>query len=170
MMVSKENPQSCMDYLILPARTTEAHCHFLVAKCVSSHGSEGARQKTGRLAAAPEGRMEWSGALQAPLPPLQPIVVWPPLSSFPPLASGLGKEEDEEEDVDIETIFSSDDKGVITRHVMGCRRSRMSRPQTAPSPEVLTWGQGDLRLQLEAELCTAGLWGSPSQIFLPLCL
>lgn len=109
-LVSKENPQSCMDCFILPAHTREARCHFFVAKRAGSHVSEGPRQKTGRKAAASEGRRECSGAWQAPLPPLQPMVVQPPLSSFLPPPSELGREEEEaEEDVDVETVCSSED-------------------------------------------------------------
>ena len=38
--------------------------------------------------------------------------------------------------------------GGLARRVTGSGRPRPSRPQ--PAPEALTWGQGDLRLQLEA--------------------
>lgn len=67
---------------------------------------------------ASEGRGECSGAWQAPLPPLQPIMVRPPLSSFPP----LGEEEEgaEEEDVDVETISSSED------NVLSCAQPSVS--------------------------------------------
>ena len=86
--VSKENPQSCMDCFILPARTREARCRFFAAKRMGSHVSEGLRQKIRRMATASEGRREYPGAWQAPLPPLQPMVVRPPLSSFPPRLRG----------------------------------------------------------------------------------
>ena len=119
-LVSRENPQSCMDCFILPARTTEARCCFFAtekrkerekAKRAGSHVFEGPRQKIGRMVAALEGRREYLGAWQAQLPPLQPMAVRPPLSSFPPPVSGLGREEEEaeEEDVVEETVFSSDD-------------------------------------------------------------
>ena len=99
------------------------------ARRAGSHVSEGPRQKIGRMVAASEGRREYLGAWQAPLPPLQPMVGWPPLSSFPPPASGLGREEEqaEEEDVDVETVLSSDDNDLscaqhtvreVTRGVM----------------------------------------------------
>ena len=58
-LVSRGNPQSCMDV------------------------SEGPRQKIGRMVAASQGRREYLGAWQAPLPPLQKL--------------------------DVETVFSSDD-------------------------------------------------------------
>ena len=120
-LVSKENPQSCMDCFILPARTREARCCFFSAKRTGSHVSEGPRQKIGRMATASEGRREHPGAWQAPLPPLQPMVVRPALSSFPPPASGSGREEEEaEEDVDVETVFSSDDNDLsCAQHTVG---------------------------------------------------
>ena len=60
----------------------------LLAARAGSHVSEGSRQKFGRMVAASEGRREYLGAWQDQLPPLQPMAVRPPLSSFPPQASG----------------------------------------------------------------------------------
>ena len=107
-VVSRENPQSCMDCFILPARAREARCRFFAPKRAGSHGYEGPQQKIRRMAAASEGRgasreavepATWRGLL----PPRQPIMIRPPVL-------GPGDEEHEaEEDVDVETVFSSDD-------------------------------------------------------------
>lgn len=107
-LVSRENPQSCMDCFILSARTREARCRFFAPKHKGAQVYEAPQPKNRRVAVASEGRGECSGAWQAPLPPLQPMRVRPPLSSFPPL--GLEEEEAEEEgDVDVETVSSSEE-------------------------------------------------------------
>ena len=48
-IVSRENPQSCMDCFILPARTREARCRFFAPKRVGAQGYEGPRLKSRRL-------------------------------------------------------------------------------------------------------------------------
>ena len=100
------------------------------------------------MVAASEGRREYLGARQAPLPPLQPMAVWPLLSSFPPPALGLGREEEEaeEEDVDVETVFSSDDNDLSCAQHTG---SKVTRGELAHQfEEVINRASGDLGVAL----------------------
>ncbi len=63
-LVSRANPQSCMDCFILPARTREARCRFFASKRrpTGAQVYEEPKRKTGRVVVASEGQGECSGA------------------------------------------------------------------------------------------------------------
>lgn len=107
-LLARESPHSCMNCFILSARTREARCRYFSVKRAGSPLSEAPKRKVGKSRAeATQGRGECSRPWQGTLPPPMPTAVgWPcvdPLS-LPPL--GL---EEEEGEVDVETVFSDDD-------------------------------------------------------------
>ncbi len=107
-ITSRDNLQLCMECFIIPARTREARCHFSGGKQEGSSLSEVPRGKIVKMAEARKEIRQCPGSWQIPLPsPFpRPATDRPHISPFPPPSSVL-EEEEESEDTDIETVFSS---------------------------------------------------------------
>ena len=100
-ILSRENPQSCMDCFILPARTREARCRFFGVKRAGSPLSGMPKGKVGRMAEATHGQGECSR---------RPTTGGQPRADPLPTSTPVLQEEEgiDSEDVDVETVFSSE--------------------------------------------------------------